>query len=95
LFTFLIDQETGEIKALFSKSREGKSAGEKGYSKSIVAKVAEKGEPLIISEIFGDDSISPSDSIRVHRIKSIALLARMAAFSMSIAPGERPSATAR
>jgi PAS domain-containing protein len=67
----LIDHDTGELKEIISKSREGKKRSKIEYSRTVVDRVIRDGKAVMMQDVSSESSEDLSKSIELGRIRSI------------------------
>ncbi|MDY7035265.1 MAG: ATP-binding protein [Thermodesulfobacteriota bacterium] len=67
----LIDEKTGEVNEILSRSRSGKKNIKMNYSRTVVDRVIREGKAIVMSDISREEPGDLSESIKIKRIKSI------------------------
>lgn len=67
----LIDQPTGELKQIVSRSRASRTAPKSGYSRTVVNRVIRDGQAVMVSDTSAQESEDLSESVKMKGIKSI------------------------
>jgi len=67
----LVDTESGELKEMCSKSRTDGPASELKYSKTIVDRVVQEGQAVMMSDVTADNQAVRSETLEVMRVKSV------------------------
>ncbi|MBN2034077.1 MAG: response regulator [Deltaproteobacteria bacterium] len=68
---FLLDERSGEISEVVSRSKEPLKGSDKIYSRSIVNKVLLEGKAVIISDTMREEGLESSESMILMQIKSV------------------------
>ncbi len=67
----LQDQASGELKEIFSRTRDKRKPPAGNYSRSIVERVMRQGKAVMISDTNREEHVVASESIEVRRIRSV------------------------
>jgi sigma-B regulation protein RsbU (phosphoserine phosphatase) len=67
----LIDNETGELKEILSKSRHDRKGIQNSYSRTIVDRVMREGKAVIMADTSREDIAALSESMEMMKIKSV------------------------
>lgn len=67
----LIDEETGKISDVVSRSKNGDDDTTKLYSRSIVERVVKEGRPMIMRDIMNDTDFDVSTTMKLMNVRSV------------------------
>jgi signal transduction histidine kinase/pSer/pThr/pTyr-binding forkhead associated (FHA) protein len=94
----LIDDKTGDLKVITSRSRNSRKQIKSKYSRTIVNRVIREGRAVIMSDTSREDKDNLSDSMKTMRIKSVMCVPMICksgirgviyVHSVNVAPGFR------
>jgi adenylate cyclase len=67
----LIDEETGEISDVVSRSKNGDDDTTKLYSRNIVERVVKEGRPMMMRDIMNDTDVDVSATMKLMNVRSV------------------------
>lgn len=67
----LVDEETGRVTEVITKSAESNHKTTMLYSRSIVQKVVSQGKAVVMTDTLGQDNVNRSDSMELMKIRSV------------------------
>jgi diguanylate cyclase (GGDEF)-like protein len=70
-FVFLVEPESGKLKKIAGRSRDGNEREAPGYSKTLVRRVVEEGRAVMMSNTAIENKVDLSDSMEKIGIKSV------------------------
>jgi sigma-B regulation protein RsbU (phosphoserine phosphatase) len=70
-FVFLIDPDSGKLKKIASRFREGNGTEAPGYSKSLVRRVVKEGKAVMMPNVAMENKADVSDSMEKIGVKSV------------------------
>jgi diguanylate cyclase (GGDEF)-like protein len=70
-FIFLVEPESGKLKKIASRLREGNRTEAPGYSRSLVRRVVKEGKAVMMPNTAMEDKADISDSMEKIRVKSV------------------------